>query len=327
MSWLAFRLHTTREAIDWVCTLLADAIAPENLQFSPDLLEPWEYALQIFLPEADQTRDRIQHIEQVLSSLQRTGLASDLEITEIDALPLSDLAPQSHRIGQRFVILNSTLNPTMSDVPGDHALIPLQLKTSLAFGSGLHPATNLALQLLERYVKPGMRSLDLGSGSGILAVAMAKLGAQVLAVDNDPIAVQSTQDAVQRNDVESQVTVMEGSLGQGSTLGHWMGGTTAMEVPAIAPEVTFDLIAANILARVHVTLAADFRRSLTVPPQSPTPQSPTPQTTGLLITAGYTTDYEETVEAALTAAGFQRIAEERSQEWVAVAYQVQERCP
>jgi ribosomal protein L11 methyltransferase len=109
---------------------------------------------------------------------------------------------------------------------------------------------------------------------------------------------------------------MQGSLGQGCELGHWMGGEVLGEVksigstaltdhPGIAP---FDLIVANILARVHITLAPDFKRSLTP--------------SGLLITAGFTKDYEEAVAAALGKEGFEAVDCERLQEWVAWMYRL-----
>ncbi len=236
--------------------------------------------------------------------MHRTGLATTIQTTVVEAKSTSaDIHnPLVHQIGKRFVVL--TPNASYQSQVTDEVI--LRMKTSLAFGSGLHPATILALQLLERYIVPTMNVLDLGSGSGILSVAIAKLGATVLALDNDAIAVQATQDAVVFNQVEQQVTVVEGSLGVGSDLGHWMGGITSNNVSKIEVQPTFDLIVANILARVHIALADDFRRSL--------------RQSGILITAGFTTDHEENVVTALTEVGFEVIDCERFHEWVALAY-------
>jgi ribosomal protein L11 methyltransferase len=213
-----------------------------------------------------------------------------------------------HRIGQRFVVLSEDVayQPETTDT------VPIRIKTSLAFGSGLHPATRLSLRLLERHMVPGMRVLDLGSGSGILSVAMAKLGAQVLALDNDSVAVEATQDAVERNGVAPQVRVMEGSLGSGSALGHWMGGEISDQISTVKAIAEFDLIMANILGRVHVALADDYRQAL----------RQTHAQGGKLITAGFTTDHEPEVTAALNAAGFTVIDSERFNDWVALAYQL-----
>jgi ribosomal protein L11 methyltransferase len=166
--------------------------------------------------------------------------------------------------------------------------------------------------MLERHILPGMNVLDLGCGSGILSVAMAKLGANVLALDNDSVAVQATQDAVSLNGVEGQVTVMEGSLGAGSDLGHWMGRETLSNVPTINQAATFDLIAANILARIHVALADDFARSL----------RRTTAQTGFLITAGFTSDYKDDVSTALVESGLELVDCETLNEWVAFAHRL-----
>lgn len=143
---------------------------------------------------------------------------------------------------------------------------------------------------------------------------MAKLGASVLAVDNDSIAVQSTQDAVNRNEVEQQVTVMRGSLGRGSELGHWMGIGTVDNVSTIQETQTFDLITANILARIHITLAPDYRQALRRDAMR----------SGLLIASGFDTDYEDAVTATFTEVGFEAIDKEQLDEWVAIAYRFKE---
>ena len=215
--------------------------------------------------------------------------------------PASQNSP-IHRIGQRFVVLAT--DAVYQPCPDE---ILLRLKPSLAFGSGLHPATMLSVRLLERYVTPGMKALDLGCGSGILSVAIAKLGAQVLALDNDAIAVQATQATIQDNQVEAQVTVQCGSLGDGSSLGHWMSGTLTQEVSTVQAS-DLDLIVANILGRIHITLAADYRNAL--------------RPNGLLITAGFTTDQELEVVAALQTVGFEALKYKRSGDWIAIAHRL-----
>jgi ribosomal protein L11 methyltransferase len=172
----------------------------------------------------------------------------------------------------------------------------------------------LSLQRLERYVKPSMQVLDLGSGTGILSVAIAQLGAQVLAVDNDPIAVAATEEAVRQNQVSDRVTVMQGSLGSGSTLGHWMSGEAIDGVPQIESTSRFDLVMANILGRVHLSLIEEYRRSLRV------------EGSGWLITAGFTTDYESEITTAFHEVGFELIevmrSQQHSEQWVAMAHRL-----
>ncbi|AFZ20610.1 50S ribosomal protein L11 methyltransferase [Allocoleopsis franciscana] len=323
MSWMELSLDTTHEAVDWVCTLLAKIkdiddvriteYADPNLSQSGerDVAKPsWTFTIRFYLNHQVCSREQVEKIANLLLPLNRTGLATELQISRVNDKPTPDeeLNPFVHRIGQRFVILTPD-TPYQAKAAGE---IPLRLKTTLSFGSGLHPATMLSLQLIERYIVPSMNILDLGSGSGILSIAMAKLGATVLALDNDRTAVQATQDSVYRNNVEQQVTVMEGSLGGGSELGHWMGGDTTENVPKVEATERFDVIVANILARVHIALADDFHRALRRTDTQP----------GLLITAGFTTDYEQEVVSSLTEAGFETIDCERLNEWVAFAYRL-----
>jgi ribosomal protein L11 methyltransferase len=312
MSWVELRLDTTDEAIDWVRTLLAEDHYTDDLritQFRSDeptdqIAGDWAFTARFYLPNSTQARTQVEKLQSLLSPLHRTGQTTDLDIAVIEEKPI-DLDVGIHRVG-RFVILAPDTPYTAN---ADDIL--LRLKTSLSFGSGLHPATMLSLRLIERYVIPQMQVLDLGCGSGILSVAIAQLGAQVLALDNDQTAVQSTQDAVQRNGVP-QVTVMEGSLGRGSQLGHWMGGTTLDQVPTIEPTARFDLIVANIFARVHIDLASDYRRSL----------RPSTHHSAHLIIAGFTSDYEAEVTNALGEAGFELLDRESLNEWLALAYRL-----
>jgi ribosomal protein L11 methyltransferase len=312
MSWIELSLDTTNEAVDWVCTLLANVIAVEDLHISEYSARPakWTFTIQMYLPEDTQTYKRIEVISSLLNSLHRTGMTTELQTFVVDQKPPkveSNLENSLIRhIGDRIVIVSAD-----SDYQAKNSQeIVLHLQNSLAFGSGLHPATILSLQMIERHVKPLFHVLDLGSGSGILSVALAKLGANVLALDNDRIAVSATQDAVDRNQVSSQVTVNEASLGKASQLGHWMGGDSIDSVAEIKANGQFDLIVANIFARVHISLAAEFYKAL----------RNTSTHSGILITAGYTSDREEDVTLAMIEAGFAVCDRAQIDEWIAIAY-------
>jgi ribosomal protein L11 methyltransferase len=113
-------------------------------------------------------------------------------------------------IGDRLVITPSwhadaVRDAALDGAPGD-ARLAIVLDPGLAFGTGSHPTTRLCLQWLERHVAPGDSVIDYGCGSGVLAIAAARLGAAaVVAIDIDPQALQATRDNAQRNGVTVDV--------------------------------------------------------------------------------------------------------------------------
>ena len=314
MSWIELSLDTTAEAVDWVWTLLTKAIAVEDMQISEYQDRrtniKWNFTIQIYLLEDARIHQRIEAIAAILAPLYRASLTTELQTFVVEQKPtqIEQNTKKSliQRIGDRFVILSAD---SIYQASNSQEII-LRLQNSLAFGTGLHPTTILSLQLLERHLKPSMHTLDLGSGSGILSVAIAKLGASVLAIDNDSIAVTATQDAVQLNQVASQVTVTCCSLGSASQLGHWLGGDSIESVPEIKANAQFDLIVANIFARIHISLAAEFYKAL----------RSTSIHSGILITAGYTSDREEDITAAMREAGLAVYDRVQIDEWIAIAF-------
>ena len=287
------RLEATAEGVDWVRSLLATIDYAGEIDIRSTEAESWPYRVRLY-PAPGFEVDRIA---TTLHSLERTQLTTVLEAFSADEASIA--ASPTTSIG-RFMIQppNSKLGKTDR--------IVLQIGSTLAFGSGLHPTTIVSLKLLDRHLLPPMSALDLGSGSGILSVAMAKLGAKVTAIDNDPIAVQATAATIQLNAVESQVQAFQGSLGQGSKFGHWMSGSSFGTVAALHPIAEFDLIAANLLAHLHLTLTADYQQAL--------------KPNGILITAGYTIDRADEIDAALQQIKFERIDREEFGEFVAMAH-------
>lgn len=138
------------------------------------------------------------------------------------------------RVEARRFGAHLTLVPAEEPTPDPRAL---RLHMGLAFGTGEHPTTALCLEWLDRSVRAGMRVLDYGCGSGVLALAALKLGAHfAYAVDNDPQAIEATNDNARLNGL--------GSL--------WVGPPDAL------PSVRVELVVANILAGPLEDLAPTF---------------------------------------------------------------------
>jgi len=167
--------------------------------------------------------------------------------------------------------------------PGE---VVLELDPGQAFGTGHHPTTRMCLLLLQKYLRPGMEVLDLGTGSGILALAAARLGARsVLALDTDPLAVKAARENVRRNGLTGAIKVRRGTLAP-----RWG---------------CFDLIAANLTARNILELLPALSSSL--------------NGGGLLIAGGIIADREEEVESGLLGAGLKLREKAAEGEWRTLA--------
>jgi len=190
------------------------------------------------------------------------------------------------RIGKRLVV-----KPSWREYAAQADDIVLELDPGMAFGTGLHPTTQMCLLALEKYVRGGERVLDLGTGSGILAIAAVKLGAAAcLATDIDPVAVEAARANVTANGVSDIVRVEQGSLAQISTLR--------------SPLATgFDLALVNILAKIIVELCGQGLGKVVKPG-------------GLAVFAGLIDTQEAEVREALKRMGLAVIERTQEKDWV-----------
>ena len=198
------------------------------------------------------------------------------------------------RIGRRVV-----LKPSWEQFVADPHDLVVELDPGMAFGTGLHPSTRLCVTALEDYVRPGDRVLDLGTGSGVLAIVAAKLGAaQVVATDIDPIAVAVAAENVAINGL-ALAPVGPIDVRQGS-------------VPA-AMAGQFQVIVANILAEVLVGLFEG--RYDNVPLAEPLAPG------GYLILAGIIEEKEDMVAVAAVQQGLKLVNRRHETDWVALTVQ------
>ncbi len=179
--------------------------------------------------------------------------------------------------GRRVIVVR----PPHVDYRPKNGEIVIELAPGLAFGTGLHQSTRLCLALLAETVKDGMSVLDVGTGSGILAVAAAKLGASsVVATDIDPLAVEAAQDTARRNRLAERIEVRELSIPVGER---------------------FELVVANLTADLLQGLADGLVGSL----------SPG----GRLITSGLIERRRDEVVEAFRDRGLELLGERSEDEW------------
>jgi ribosomal protein L11 methyltransferase len=172
----------------------------------------------------------------------------------------------------------------------------------MAFGTGLHPTTRLCLRALEAYLVPGSDVLDVGTGSGVLSIAAAKLGARsVLALDADRSAVTAARENLSMNGVDEQVVVRHGTLPGGDSVPHHFVAGGALE---LLDRGHFDLILINILAPVILSLAPSLAERLAP--------------VGHVVVAGLIESQETEIREGLRNQGLEIVERTQEKDWVAL---------
>jgi ribosomal protein L11 methyltransferase len=300
-AWLELSVVADLEAVEAVSEILgrfapggtsvepALELTDEGLGAHVDTSRP--AVVRAYVPARDEAASRRAAAEasEALGHLQAFGLRPIGELTarvvhEADWAEAWKAYFPVMRVGRRLVI-----RPTWRRhraLPGD---IVLALDPGMAFGTGLHPTTRLCLAALERLDDRGRvaaaRVLDVGCGSGILAIAAAKLGAaRVVGVDTDPIAIEATIANAARNRLARTIKVHHSSLPSGAG--------------------PFDVVLANLIAGLLVPLAPLLREEL--------------RPGGTLLASGVFVDREGEVAAAFEAAGLESVDRTAEGEWVAL---------
>ena len=257
MKWKKFTLTTTTEAVDLVSSMLDD-VGIEGIEVEDNVplteketkgmfidilpeLPPDEGVAKVsfYLDDDDQVEEMLRRVNEGLDELaaytelgQRTIEASETE--DKDWINNWKQYFKPERIGKYTVV-----KPTWEKyTPKDGELI-IEIDPGMAFGTGNHATTALCINVLEDYVKPGMDIIDVGTGSGILAVQAALLGAEkVLAMDFDPVAVKAATENVALNHLENKISVKHSDLLK-------------------AADIKGDIIIANIVADIIIRLLPD----------------------------------------------------------------------
>jgi ribosomal protein L11 methyltransferase len=248
MRWLELTVEADVEAVEAVSEVLGrvaagTAVRPTRLLRDPDdelsaredASAPYEVTAHI--PDDAAARDALDATERALWHLQAFGLrpVGELRVRSVEDTDWLErwkegYAPQ--RIG-RVVVVPSWLE---ADLGPDE--VAIRLDPGMAFGTGLHPTTRACLALLQRSGPMPPRLLDVGSGSGILALAALRLGADhVECLDTDAEAVRATLANADANGLADRVTATQGSL------------------PAVPAGEPYPLVLANLVAAVLVELA------------------------------------------------------------------------
>ena len=297
MRWLELTVTCDNEAIEAVSEIFGrlgrgSAVRPTRLIRDPhDELSAREdprapYEITVHLPEDEAAPAAIEATERALWHLQAFGLrpVGELRVRSVDDADWTDgwkagYVPQ--RIGRVVIV------PSWLDEPIGPDEVALRLDPGMAFGTGLHPTTRGCLTLLQSASPMPSTILDVGSGSGILALAGLRLGAErAVCYDTDPLAVEATLANAAANGLGDCVIGYLGSL---------------PEVPAGEP---YALVLANLVAAVLIDLAGPLAAH-TAPG-------------GTLLASGIIEGRADEVVAALTSAGFALEGRVDDGEWVSL---------
>ncbi len=303
MKWLEVTVHTPLEGVEAVANIFHEIGAGGVVIEDPTFIlgcagrtHPEEWGVP---PEAVGTgMPRVigylpghngweRQLDAVKSSVARLNLDPAPEV-DTKTVSESDWAGawrayyKPLRVGRYLVV-----KPSWEDyLPGEGDLV-LEMDPGMAFGSGTHATTALCLRLLEKYVRPGQTVCDVGTGSGILAVAAAKLGAdRVTAIDRDPVACRVAAGNVRKNGADGKIRLIQGNL-----------------LDAAAEHV--ELVVANIIADVIIELAPDAAGILA--------------SRGIFIASGIIGYRSGEVRAAIEASGLTVVERLEDGQWVAFA--------
>ncbi|MBR7553335.1 50S ribosomal protein L11 methyltransferase [Allobacillus sp. GCM10007491] len=309
MTWSEIKIHTTNEAIEAVSHIFQEAgasgvviVDPQDLYKDHVTLYGTIYELDAsnypddgvyvksYLPTDDSLAEKVSFIKQSISELPNFNIPigrNEVTISEVHEEDWSTAWKKYYKPVK--VSDHITIKPTWEDYqPSSNELI-IELDPGMAFGTGTHPTTVLSLQALERFLKPNNLVLDVGSGSGILSIAAAKLGAShVYAFDLDEVAVTSTQNNSTLNQTDELITVQKNDL---------------LKNVQYEP----DVIVSNILAEIIIQLTEDAFHLL--------------KPNGLLITSGIIQKKKQEVLNDLTEKGFQVIETKELDDWVSIVAQ------
>lgn len=297
MRWLEVRVQADHEAVEAVSELFArygyqGGVAIEeqylqdrdgdNLRVDPN----GPVTVATFLPETPEAQGTIHTLEQALWHLSQMRYVGALTVQPREEEDWANAWKEHfhvHRVGRSIVIRPPW---RVYEAQPDDTVITLD--PGMAFGTGLHPSTQLCLIAVEDLVQPGDRLLDVGTGSGILAIAALKLGAgYVLGLDVEEVAVQAARTNGEANGIgRDHFPLVVGSLGPDEHYGP------------------FDGVFANIIARIIRDLAPHLYESV--------------RPGGWLVASGIIIEREEEVRTALDAAGFINITRGQMGDWVAL---------
>jgi ribosomal protein L11 methyltransferase len=302
MKWIEAKIIFYHPDMDLAADLIADVFYNFGLQGvvveDPDLepVEDWaedaigrpaKHAVIGYFHEDSQAEERCKTLEQKLSQLKENqGFFYRISYKELDEQDWAH-AWKAYFWPQK-ISSHMVVKPTWRDYQAAPDDIVIELDPGMAFGTGTHPTTALCITMIEKYLSTGDSFLDVGTGSGILMIAAAKLGAgRLCGIDKDEVALEVAAQNLQLNNINPKIFRL----------------TTGNLVSDI--NESFSFVAANIFSHIILELLQDISRVLT--------------DEGILVCSGIIEENKQTVISAMENIGFEIVETAVKEEWVAIA--------
>jgi ribosomal protein L11 methyltransferase len=285
-AWVELSVVVPSGLVEEVCALFgglgAEGVQEDHLEGEkPAPRQPWDTGPEAPLPErmvvrgwwpGEMTTGLMETLQEVFADI------AGAELGELRPVPEEDWA-EGWKKGFRRIEIGPTLvvAPPWEAKPGD-----LIIEPGMAFGTGEHATTLACLAGVARFARAGGRCLDVGTGTGVLALAAARLGMRAWGTDNDPLAVEASKKNAELNGLEARF--------DDSPLENIQDGP-------------YDLVVANLFAEVLIALAPELLRLCG----------------GTLILAGILADRADRVEAAFP--GFARMERTPAGDWVSFIFE------
>ena len=305
MEWAEAGFRTSHEAVDAVSSLFEEAGASGTVIEDPALINDyihsglWDYTdipeqtdtsvvtVKAYLAADDSLDEKLASIRAGLDEIAARGVDTKPAEFSVTRVQDEDWANSwkayfhTDKVGERVVI-----QPSWEEYDPQEGEVVLRLDPGAAFGTGTHPTTAMCLRAMEKLIKPGMTVFDVGTGSGVLAIAAAKLGAkEVRAVDYDATAVRVARENIEANGVADVVSTAESDL--------------FSALPGRA-----GLVTANLIADLVIRLLPDLGAHL--------------ETGGALLASGIIESRAQEVREAAETAGFFVAENHEEKEWYAM---------
>jgi ribosomal protein L11 methyltransferase len=323
MRWHEVTVHTTEEAIEMISNFIHDlgagGVSIEesgtlNKERDTSLGQLYDHPLndipegraviQGYFSQGTDMDEVMENLKESVFQLSEFGIDTGnptFGLKEVDDEDWANAWKQYFkpiRISERL-----TIKPTWEDyTPSPEELI-IELDPGMAFGTGTHATTSLCLQALESVIKEGDDVIDVGTGSGILAIAAAKLGARhVLALDLDQVAVESAIENTDLNGLNQLITIKKSDLLQ--VLRESDDSEANDSSIALGVRLPVQVVVANILAEIILLFVQEVYDVL--------------EAGGAYVVSGVISSKGELVEQGLTAVGFTVVERYEDQAWVAI---------